>query len=202
VTKPAPVKGKLIALEGTGGRSMAVSIKRLERDYRRAGVEAGTSVWDASNLFFQIGQGARGIPAPPPRTLILLYASDLAFRLRWQIRPALEEGITVIAAPYLETVVGFGRAAGLSPEWLRRVFAFAPRPDVRYRVPEATIPIARRGTPADSFLEFCFAQLRNGPAYYDTEAIRAGFQAHLDALEARGKCGLPTHGVPAESPAV
>lgn len=196
--KPVAVKGKLIALEGTGGRAMAVSIKRLERDYRRTGAPAGTSMWDASNLFFQIGQGARGIPGPPPRTLILLYASDLAFRLRWQIRPALAEGTNVIAAPYLETVIGFGRAAGLSPAWLRRVFAFAPRPDIRYRVPEATIPIARRGSPADSFLEFCFAQLRNGPGYHDTELIRTGFQAHLDGLESRGKCPQVTHGAASE----
>ena len=121
MTDTAPARGKLIALEGTGGRSMAVAARRLERKFPHVREPpAGISTWDSSAIFLQIAQGGRGIAAPPARTLILLYAADLAFRLRWQIRPILDEGTHVIAAPYLETVVGFGRAAGLSQAWLRR----------------------------------------------------------------------------------
>src|SRR5262249_56536296 len=69
--------------------------------------------------------------APSPRTLLLLYAADLAFRLRWQIRPALLEGRTVVAAPYVATAIAFGRAAGLSSVWLTNLFRFAPRPAER-----------------------------------------------------------------------
>ena len=52
-------------------------------------------------------------PTTPPANpllgrLLLLYAADLAFRLRWEIRPALAEGYTVVAAPYVETAVAFG----------------------------------------------------------------------------------------------
>jgi hypothetical protein len=180
-------KGRLIALEGTGGRSMAVAIRRLERSLRQADIAGGVSGWDASDIFFQIASGARGIPAPPPRTLIHLYACDLAFRLRWQIRPALEEGTTVIAAPYVETAIAFGRGAGLPHSWLREIFSFAPAPDVCYRVPESTIPVERRGKPSDSFLEFCFAQLRSGPGYWETEQIRRGFHIHL---ESRARCSV------------
>ena len=53
-----------------------------------------------------------------PRTLLLLYAADLAFRLRWEIRPALAEGHTVIAAPYLDTAFAFSR---------RQVLGYFPR---------------------------------------------------------------------------
>ena len=116
--------------------------------------------------------------------------------LRWQIRPALEEGTHVIAAPYLETVIGFGRAAGLSQGWLRRVLAFAPPADICYRVPESTIHMNNRGMPSNSFLEFCFAHLRNGPGFWDTGEIRRGFLAHLDRLEAGGKCSLVTSHTP------
>ena len=188
--------GRLIALEGTGGRAMAVAARRLERSFRPAQAAAGVSGWDASAIFLEIAQGPRAIPAPPPQTLILLYAADLAFRLRWQIRPALEEGTHVIAAPYLETVIGFGRASGLSQAWLRRAFAFAPPPDICYRVPESTIQMNRRATPSDSFIEFCFAHLRNGPAFWDIEEIRRGFVAHLDRLESSGKCSLVTRHTP------
>jgi hypothetical protein len=189
--KAAPAgKGRLIALEGSGGRSMAVAARQIERQLRREKVAIASSAWDASDLFFQITQGPRGLAAPPPQTLILLYATDLAFRLRWQIRPALEEGTTVIAAPYVETIVGFGIGARLPVSWLRRLFEFAPAADDIYRVPESTIPADRRGTPSDSFLEFCLAQLRNGPASWNTEEIRKGLQTHLTRLEARGKCRL------------
>lgn len=180
-------KGQLIALEGTGGRSMAVAAKRLQRHLRQGKVAVGISSWDASAIFFEIAQGARGIPAPSPRTLLLLYASDLAFRLRWEIRPALEEGTSVIAAPYVLTAFAFGRAAGLPQVWLRELFEFAAPADIRYRVPESSIPFNQRGGPSDSFLEFSFKQLRAGPGYWDIEEIRRGFLAYLEKLDSRGK---------------
>jgi len=180
--------GTLIALEGSGGRSMGVAIRQVERRLRRGDDTFGVSVWDASAIFFQIARGPEASAGLSPRTLLLLYAADLAFRLRWQIRPALEEGATVVAAPYLETPMAFGLAAGLQREWLEAVFRFAPRPDCCYRVPDRTIPVNRRGTPADSFLELCFAQLRNHGGSWAIEALRAGFDDYFDSLEADGRC--------------
>ena len=66
-----------------------------------------------------------------PRTLSLVYAADLAFRLRWEIRTAIETGGVVIAAPYVETAVAFASACGLPESWLRELLRFAPAPDVR-----------------------------------------------------------------------
>jgi thymidylate kinase len=179
--------GRLIAVEGSGGRSMMVAAKRLQRSLGKEHQEVGISVWDASAIFFQIQQGARGIDAPSARTLILLYASDLAFRLRWQIQPALEDGYAVIAAPYVESVIGFGRAAGLPRLWLNNIFAFAPAPAAVWRVPEEKILVSRRAKTDESFLEFSLAQLRGGPAVWDTEAVRRGFYYHLEQLQLRGK---------------
>jgi len=193
VTEAAVCKGSLIALEGSGGRSMAVALRQMERTLRHTHpANAGVSAWDASAIFLQIRDGARGLAGPSPRALILLYAADLAFRLRWQIRPALEEGVHVVSAPYIETATAFGIAAGLSRAWLKAVFEFAPRADSCYRVPESTIPVNRRGTPADSFLEFCFAQMRGSRGAWQIEDIRQGFDGYLDRLEARGKCRLVT----------
>jgi len=62
---------------------------------------------------------------------LLLYAADLAFRLRWQVRPALAEGRTVVVAPYVQTAIAFGRAAGLPAAWLDNLFRFAPRASER-----------------------------------------------------------------------
>jgi hypothetical protein len=182
-----PGQGNLIALEGWGGRSMAVAIRQVERRLRRDDFAVGVSAWDASAIFFQLGRGPQACPGLSPRTLLLLYASDLAFRLRWQILPALEEGGTVVAAPYLETPMAFGLAAGLPRVWLDDLFRFAPSAGSCYRVPNRTIPVNRRGTPADSFLELSFAQLRNHGGW-PIEAIQRGFDDHFDALEASGRC--------------
>jgi hypothetical protein len=167
---------------------MAVAVRQIERKLRQSDSSSGVSVWDASAIFFQISRGPQAFPGLSPRTLLLLYASDLAFRLRWQIRPALEEGATVVAAPYLESPIAFGLAAGLTREWLDMVFRFAPRPDSCYRVPDRTIPVNRRGTPADSFLEFCFAQLRNHRGSWPIEELRARFEDRFNRLEADGQC--------------
>src|SRR5215208_1486836 len=180
---PQLCSGNLIALEGSGGRSMALAVRQVERKLRRGDADgaAGVSVWDGSAIFFQIARGPRS-PGLSPRALVLLYASDLAFRLRWQIRPALAEGAIVVAAPYLETPIAFGLATGIPRAWLDAVFRFAPPPACCYRVTDRTIPVNRRGAPADSFLEFCFAQLRNHRGAWPIEELRTNFADHLDRL--------------------
>src|SRR5262245_65484052 len=69
-----------------------------------------------------------------PRTLVLLYAADLFFRLRWEIIPALDEGKCVVAVPYLETGFAFGTIAGLPKKWLREIFRFAPPAGERFHM--------------------------------------------------------------------
>src|SRR5207244_10549402 len=91
----------------------------------------GISRWDASGVFQDLAVADAAAGAPSARTLLLLYAADLAFRLRWQIRPALAEGRTVVAAPYIDTATAFGRAAGLKAGWLTDLFRFAPPPTER-----------------------------------------------------------------------
>jgi hypothetical protein len=78
---------------------------------------------------------------PSTRTLLLLYAADLAFRLRWQIRPALLDGRVLVVAPYVDTAIALGRAADIDAKWLRDLLSFAPRPSERHYVepPDAVI---------------------------------------------------------------
>lgn len=190
LTKPG--KGRLIALEGSGGKALAAAAKRLQKCFQGQDGETGVSVWDASGVFYEVLQGPREVTGATPRTLLLLYAADLAFRLRWQIQPALEDGATVIAGPYVESAVAFGRAVGLPKPWLRELFSFAPPPDASYRVSEDKIPMLKRGKPADNFLEFCFLHLRRGAGQWYTEEVRKDFLQHLKSKEGRGQCTLVT----------
>jgi len=119
--------GVLIAVDGVDAGALVKAARAALESRSRGGI----SKWDASGVFQELAVADSTAGAPSPRTLLLLYAADLAFRLRWQIRPALLEGRSVVAAPYVDTAIAFGRAAGLSAVWLTNLFRFAPRPAER-----------------------------------------------------------------------
>ena len=101
--------GRLIAVDGSRGKDTAAAADAIVKRLREAGVECAISRWDASGLFGELAAAARGDRNISMRTLALVYAADLAFRLRWEIRPILEAGGVVVAAPYIETADRFRR---------------------------------------------------------------------------------------------
>jgi thymidylate kinase len=122
----AVARGRLVAVDGADGNDVHEAATTLVDALAERGLAAGISRWDASGLFTDIVSAPAAERDLSPRTLLLLYAADLAFRVRWDIAPALEQGYVVIAAPYLHSAVAFGTAAGLSREWLTTLLRFAP----------------------------------------------------------------------------
>jgi len=180
--------GRLLALEGACGQELKQTAARLWERLRAGESGGGICYWDASGIFSDLRLGDPNIPRPSPRTLVVLYAADLAFRLRWEIRPALEEGQCVIAVPYVQTAMAFGKAAGLPRPWLRELLRFAPEPQTRYRIPEAAPADNPDGKPLDGYFEFCCAALQNASQPCDPVELHSRFRAYLDALERRRRC--------------
>ena len=151
--------GRLIAVDGSRGKDTAAAAAVIVERMRRSGVECAISRWDASGLFGDLAASVRGDRHISMRTLALVYASDLAFRLRWEIRPVLEAGGVVVAAPYIETAIAFGASCGLSEEWTRQLLRFAPPAEVRARSDERKIgkPWTRRTD--RGFPEYCAMML-------------------------------------------
>jgi hypothetical protein len=145
----------LIAVDGVDPAAVLVEARAALGSAPRGGI----SGWDASGVFQELAVADSEAGVPSARTLLLLYAADLAFRLRWQIRPALAEGKIVVAAPYVETAVAFGRAAGLKPAWLANLFRFAPRARQRRFVHAKT---TRGGGLKDGFVGFSSSRLAGG----------------------------------------
>jgi dTMP kinase len=153
-------RGTLVVVDGVNGAAVSAAARAENAAAPRAR-RGGVSVWDASGVFEDLALADRAAGAPSARTLLLLYAADLAFRLRWEIRPTLAEGRTVVAAPYVATAVAFGRAAGLPRGWLKDLFSFAPRPDeARY----VDAPPARAVAGRSGFIEFGHDQLAARPS--------------------------------------
>ncbi len=145
--------GHLIAVDGISG----AAVIRTARTVLKAapGRPGGISRWDASGLFDQLVVAGNGAGVPSARTLLLLYAADLAFRLRWEIEPMLADGKTVVAAPYVATAIAFGRASGLKSGWLTNLFAFAPVPGIRHSVSTSPRSTGRN----EGFIEFASRQI-------------------------------------------
>lgn len=175
---------RLIAIDGSRGADVAKSAGRLVEALRDRGIASVVSRWDASGLFGELGQsGERHLASP--RTLSLVYAADLAFRLRWEIRAALDSGAVVIAAPYVETAIAFGGSCGLPEQWLRELLRFAPRPDVQGLARERQLdrpwkPRLDRGYP-----EYCAALFASATPRLVSKRTRADTIAALETARGR-----------------
>lgn len=154
---------------------------------RAAGIKCAVSHWDASGLFgeFAAGGGDRGVS---PRVLTLVYAADLAFRLRWEIRPILESGGIVVAAPYVETAIAFGASCGLDSKWLRELLRFAPAADWRVRSDEKKIANPWKRRLDRGYPEFATALLDQSAPGTVTASTRRQTMGRLEAAEDRDTC--------------
>src|SRR6476620_722235 len=65
-----------------------------------------------------------------PMTFSLLHATDFAHRLINNILPPLKAGMVVLADRYVYTAFARDVVRGCDPTWVRKVYNFAPRPDL------------------------------------------------------------------------
>ena len=194
--------GRLIAVDGSRGKDTAAAAKAVAATLRKAGVECAISRWDASGLFGELASAARDDRDISARTLILVYAADLAFRLRWEIRPILEAGGVVIAAPYIETAVAFGASRGLREEWIRELLRFAAAADVRGRAEERKVDQAWKRRIDRGFPEYCAATLAASAPKKRSKHARGEMMRMLDQAKGRKIVTLDGKGVAAVANAV
>jgi hypothetical protein len=193
-------KGRLIAVEGARGHDVRDAAAELWHRLEARKVRGGVSNWDASGIFSDLRAEKRKHLSLSPRTLVLLYAADLVFRLRWQIRPALDQGQVIIAAPYVETAVALGVAGGVSRSWLTKLLAFAPAPDACYRIKERGKASRSKGRPLDGYVEFCAAILAHPAAPAAPSALRQQVVAYLEELEGKNRCARLTRRIISSQP--
>jgi thymidylate kinase len=177
-------RGRLIALDGTNGVLLRTEAERLACLCCGA-ADPAWSLWDASNTFYELRMVKARNLTPTPRALILLYASDLLFRLRWEIEPTLKEGRTVVAAPYVESAMAFGVAAGLPKEWIEELFRFAPKPAASFRLKEKKKSKEKKKNSGaePGFVEFFCANLAKHYPGWEIAEVRGEMLKYLKSLE-------------------
>lgn len=171
--------GCLIGIDGADSNEVASLADGLQEALTERKIPVLVSRWDASALFTDFAAAPAQQRDISTRTLMLLYAADLAFRCRWEIAPALEDGQVVLATPYVTTCQTFGAVLGVSQEWLATLLRFAPVADrtIVLREPKGRPAWKRR--PERGFCDCCTALLEASPQGFARRKTRSAMATAL-----------------------
>jgi dTMP kinase len=140
ILKPHGCPGKLFIVEGIDGSGKSTQIRLLERWLKASGLSVIFTEWNSAELFKKTTKKGKKKRSLTPTTFSLLHATDFAHRLVTNILPPLKAGMVVLADRYVYTAFARDVVRGCTPQWVRKVYSFAPKPDLSFyfRVPTET----------------------------------------------------------------
>lgn len=125
------MKGILIAFEGLDGSGQSTQSSLLANYLLSKGFKVVQTKEPTSGLIGGIIKAAlRNEWNVGDQALQLLFAADRAHHLEKEIIPAIEKGKIVITDRYFFSSIAFGKASGLSKEWLKSINSKFPLPNV------------------------------------------------------------------------
>ncbi len=135
--RPHPFPGKLIVVEGIDGSGKSTQLQLAKRWLEAQGYTVFFTEWNSAELVKAVTKKGKKKMALTPTTFCLLHATDFAHRLMYNIIPPLKAGMIVLADRYVFTAFGRDVVRGCDPQWVRKVYRFAVRPNLAFyfRVP-------------------------------------------------------------------
>ena len=129
--------GKLIIVEGIDGSGKSTQLDLLRKYLIGEGYCVAFSEWNSSSIVGGVTRRGKKKELFTPLSFSLVHAADFADRMERQMLPALKAGAIVLADRYIYTAFARDVARGLSPEFVRQIYAFAIRPTIAFyfRVP-------------------------------------------------------------------
>lgn len=130
-------RGKLIVVEGIDGSGKSTQLSLLSQWLRSQGLAVAFSEWNSSPLVRETTRRGKRKEMFTPTTFSLIHATDFADRLEGYIVPLLKAGAVVCADRYAYTAYARDVVRGVSRRWVRNLYRFALRPNIRFyfRVP-------------------------------------------------------------------
>lgn len=137
VLRPSDYPGRLIIVEGIDGSGKSTQVRLLQRWLAAMGHDVFFTEWNSAELVRKTTKKGKKKRSLTPTTFSLLHATDFAHRLVSNILPPLKAGMIVLADRYVFTAFARDVVRGCNRDWVRRVYRFAPKPDVAFyfRVP-------------------------------------------------------------------
>ena len=124
--------GRLIVVEGIDGSGKSTQIHLLEKWLNYKGINVFKSEWNSSEMVKEITSKGKKKGLLTPTTFSLLHATDFADRYERNILPLLRAGYFVLADRYVYTAFVRDIVRGCNPEWVRKVYDFAIKPDLAF----------------------------------------------------------------------
>lgn len=122
--------GKLIVLEGSDGVGRSTQTHLLRHWLEDEGFAVSDTGLRRSKMTQKGLQEARKGNTLGRITMSLFYATDFADRLENQIIPALQAGFVVLSDRYLYSTMARDIVRGADPDWARKLYGFALKPDL------------------------------------------------------------------------
>jgi dTMP kinase len=151
-----PFPGKLFVVEGVDGSGKSTQISLLHQWLRAEGYGVVFSEWNSSPLVRETTKRGKKKQILTPATFSLIHATDFADRMERNIIPLLKAGAVVLCDRYIYTAFARDVARGMDPDWVRKLYSFAPKPTVAFyfRVPlEVAISRIHHGRNGFKFYE-------------------------------------------------
>lgn len=124
--------GKLIIVEGIDGSGKSTQIRLLYSWLEAQEYPVFFTEWNSSQLVKKTTKQGKKRQNLTPTTFSLLHMTDFADRLSYQILPPLKAGMIVLADRYVYTAFARDVARGVHPDWVRKAYDFAIKPDLAF----------------------------------------------------------------------
>lgn len=124
--------GKLFVVEGIDGSGKSTQLDLLRKWLVAQGYCVAFSEWNSSPLVREITKLGKAQRLLSPLTFSMIHAADFADRLERAILPPLRAGAVVLADRYIYTAFARDVARGIAPDYVRRIYRFAPKPTVAF----------------------------------------------------------------------
>jgi dTMP kinase len=129
--------GRLLIVEGIDGSGKSTQLDLMRKWILAQGYCAYLSEWNSSPLVRSTTKFGKEQHLLSPMTFSLIHAADFADRLERSILPPLRAGAVVLTDRYIYTAFARDVARGIHPDYVRRLYRFAPKPSAAFyfRVP-------------------------------------------------------------------
>ena len=124
--------GKLIAVEGLDGSGKSTQVYLLRRYLELGGYKVFFTEWNSSVVVKSATKKGKKNNLLTPTTFSLIHCTDFSDRYERQILPLLKAGYIVLCDRYIYTAFARDAVRGCDRDWLRKVYAFAQKPDIAF----------------------------------------------------------------------